>query len=99
MTSEELSAADDRSDWRRVARLTDREIEAAVEEDRDAAPILDETFWDNAQLVDPGHPKTTITMRLDDDVLTYFKAGGPGYQSRMNAVLRAYVYARRNRVG
>lgn len=37
-------------------------------------------------------------MRLDDDVLDFFKRGGPGYQSRINAVLRAYVYARRHAV-
>ncbi len=36
-------------------------------------------------------------MRVDDDVLDFFKRGGSGYQSRMNAVLRAYVYVRRER--
>ena len=41
---------------------------------------------------------TTITVRVAEDVLSFFKQGGSGYQSRMNAVLRAYVYARRERV-
>lgn len=33
----------------------------------------------------------TISIRVDEDVLDYFKAGGAGYQSRMNAVLRHFV--------
>ena len=61
----------------------------------DAPPILDDSFWRNAQLLDPRHEKSTITMRVDDDVLDFFKRSGSGYQSRINAVLRAYVYARR----
>jgi len=58
---------------------------------------LDETFWRNAEILDPRHEKSTITMRVDEDVLSFFKGGGSGYQSRMNAVLRAYVYARREK--
>ncbi len=34
--------------------------------------------------------KTSISLRIDDDVLEWFKAQGPGYQTRMNAVLRAF---------
>lgn len=86
---------DDNSDWGRVDALTDADIERAINDDPDAAPILDEAFWRNARILDPRHDKSTITMRVDDDVLDFFKRGGSGYQSRMNAVLRAYVYARR----
>jgi len=39
-------------------------------------------------------PRTTITMRLDADVLARLKAEGPGYQSRINAILRAYLAQR-----
>jgi uncharacterized protein (DUF4415 family) len=88
---------EDRSDWERVEALTDQEIEQAIADDLDAAPVLDEAFWRNAVILDPRHEKSTITMRVDEDVLDFFKRGGPGYQSRMNAVLRAYVYARRER--
>jgi uncharacterized protein (DUF4415 family) len=42
-------------------------------------------------------PKLPITIRLDQDVVAWFKRGGPGYQSRINAVLRAYVEAHRER--
>jgi uncharacterized protein (DUF4415 family) len=38
----------------------------------------------------PVPPKTSIALRVDNDVLEWFKAQGPGYQTRMNAVLRAF---------
>ena len=97
VTSAELASREDRSDWTRVDALTDEEIDRAISDDPDAAPVLDESFWRNAEILDPRHAKSTITMRVDDDVIDFFKRGGVGYQSRMNAVLRAYVYARMER--
>ena len=97
VSSEELANMEDRSDWERVDALTDEEIDRAIADDPDAAPVLDESFWRNAEILDPRHAKSTITMRVDDDVIDFFKRGGVGYQSRMNAVLRAYVYARMKR--
>ena len=94
-TSAELARMEDKSDWERVDALTDDDIDQAIADDPDASPALDDAFWRNAEILDPRHEKRTITMRVDDDVLDFFKRGGPGYQSRMNAVLRAYVYARR----
>jgi uncharacterized protein (DUF4415 family) len=41
----------------------------------------------------PVLPKTTISLRVDADVLEWFKSAGPGYQTRINAVLRAYKEA------
>lgn len=38
----------------------------------------------------PVGPKTSVSLRIDADVLAWFKAQGPGYQTRMNAVLRAF---------
>jgi len=38
----------------------------------------------------PPTPKTSIALRVDTDVLEWFKSKGPGYQTRMNAVLRAF---------
>jgi len=49
-------------------------------------------FWTNATMVDPV-PKQPISLRVDVDVLGWFKKQGPRYQSRMNAVLRAYMAA------
>lgn len=67
-----------------VAGLPDGEI------DFSDIPELDEAFWQNAELVLPP-TKERITLRLDREVLDYFRRSGSGYQTRINAVLRAYV--------
>lgn len=85
---------EDRSDWERVDNLTDEEIERAVAEDPDAPELLDEEWFRTAKLVVPGEKKR-ITIRVDRDVLNYFKRKGRGYQTRMNAVLKAYVMHRK----
>ena len=74
--------------------MTDEEIERAVADDPDAAPILDETFWRNAVVVWP-QTKISTTVRLDADVLRWFRSRGKGYQTRINAVLRSYMQAHR----
>lgn len=51
-------------------------------------------FWDDAVLVVP-NPKKAISLRVDEDVLAWFRKSGPRYQTRMNAVLRSYVAAMR----
>lgn len=84
-TSGKLARMEDTSDWERVERLTDADIEQAIADDPGAAPVLDDALWRNAEILDPCHEKSTITMRVDDDVLDFFKRGGSGYQSRMNA--------------
>ena len=58
----------------------------------DAAPIMPIEWWREATLVLPAK-KVPVSVRLDRDVLTWFKDQGPRYQSRMNAVLRAYMKA------
>jgi len=80
-----------KTDWDRVAALTDAEIEAAIADDPDAAPLLDEEFWAGAEMVMPDGPKERVTLRLDEEVLEHFRGSGRGYQTRINAVLRAYV--------
>ena len=77
-----------KTDWARVASLTDEEIEAAVRDDPDAAPL--DVDWSQAVLVVPPRKKA-ISIRVDPDVLDYFKKEGAGYQRRINAVLRSYV--------
>ncbi len=42
-------------------------------------------------------PKEQVTLRLDEDVLKWFRSQGKGYQTQINALLRAYVDARRNK--
>lgn len=59
-------------------------------------PELDEEFWQNAELITPAS-KERVTLRVDRDVLEYFRRGGQGYQTRINAVLRAYVQMQQRR--
>lgn len=59
---------------------------------------LPDTFWERAEAVYPER-KTPVSLRLDPDVLEWFKAQGPGHLTRMQAVLRAYVEAKRKQGG
>jgi uncharacterized protein (DUF4415 family) len=59
-------------------------------------PELDDDFFAEAKLW-PGRKKQ-ITLRLDPDVVEFFKAGGRGYQSSINAALRRYMEARQRRL-
>ena len=77
-----------KTDWAKVDALTDAEIEAAVRNDPDAVPL--DIDWSDAVLVIPPK-KQAISIRVDEDVLDYFKKQGAGYQRRMNAVLRSYM--------
>ena len=74
--------------------MTDEEIEAGIAADPDAAPILDAAWFAAAKLVLPT-PKRQTTLRLDADLLDWYRAEGPGWQTRMNAVLRGYMLAQR----
>ncbi|RJG44369.1 MULTISPECIES: BrnA antitoxin family protein [unclassified Mesorhizobium] len=78
-----------RSDWARVDAMTDEEIEAQMRDDPDWADFVD-IDWSQATLVYP-QPKQAVSIRLDSDVLDFFKATGKGYQTRINAVLRHFM--------
>ena len=77
------------TDWERLKNLTDEEIEAGMRDDPDWADFLDDD-WSDAVLVVPAKKKA-ISIRLDEDVIDFFKAKGEGYQTRINAVLRRYM--------
>ena len=79
-----------RADLARLRRLTDAEIERTSPPDLKKLP---KDFWEAAELV-PAVVKEPISLRVDTDVLLWFRAQGPRYQSRMNAVLRAYMRAK-----
>lgn len=93
-SAEELAEMESHTDWEALQEKTDEEIERAVREDPDAV-LLDEDWFEKAKLVVPAAEKERITIRLDTDIIEHFKQGGPGYQSRINDVLRAYVTAKR----
>ncbi|GAB5462590.1 BrnA antitoxin family protein [Hoeflea alexandrii] len=61
------------------------------------APDLPRGFWDDAELVNHTVTKEPISLRVDADVLEFFKAQGKGHLTRMNAVLRSYVEAQRSK--
>jgi uncharacterized protein (DUF4415 family) len=54
------------------------------------------THWTNLKVAWP-QPKQAISLRIDQDILSWFRDGGPGYQTRMNAVLRAFVDAQQGK--
>lgn len=74
-----------KTDWARFDAMTEEEIMATS-----PAQLADlpDDFWDDAVMV---HAKEPISLRVDRDVLQWFRSGGRGYQTRMNAVLRIYM--------
>lgn len=84
-----IASGEDRTDWARVNAMTDEDIERAMREDPDWAEFID-VDWSNAEWVIPV-TKKSISIRLDEDVIDFFKASGKGYQTRINAVLRHYM--------
>jgi uncharacterized protein (DUF4415 family) len=83
-----------KTDWAVVDALTDEEIEAAMADDPDWQDFKD-VDWSEAVLVPPN--KKAISIRIDQDVLDYFKREGAFYQRRINAVLRSYVVQKQKR--
>ncbi|MDC7705931.1 BrnA antitoxin family protein [Vogesella indigofera] len=61
-------------------------------------PELAASFWATAEHVGTAN-KSQVTLRLDADVLTFFRGSGRKYQTRINAVLRAYVEAQKKAHG
>ncbi len=72
-----------------LAKLPDPDI------DYSDIPALDDAFWDSAKVVAPRDAKQQLTIRFDADIVEWFRAKGRGYQTHMNAVLRAYVDAQK----
>lgn len=82
-----------KTDWAKFDALTDADIEAAIADDPDWAEFKD-VDWSTAVVVMPAKKKA-ISIRVDEDVLDFFKREGEGYQRRMNAVLRTYMQHKR----
>ena len=74
-----------KTDWERIDAMRDEDI------DYSDIPKMGPDFFANAILW-PG-PKEQITLRLDPDVLKFFRKSGRGYQTTINAVLRKYMEA------
>lgn len=78
-----------KTDWKRLAAMKDQDI------DTSDIPELGDAFFEHAELRTP--PKQAITIRLDADVLEWFKEQGQGYQTRINQLLRMYMDAKRQK--
>lgn len=76
------------SDWGEAEALTHAEIEAAIKSDPDEADLVFD--WSKSTIEMP-QTKACLNMRIDRDVLEFFRKTGRGYQSRINAILRTYV--------
>lgn len=86
---ERLARGEDRTDWARVRAKTEEELERDIASDPDWKDVPKDWYKD-AEAVMPT-AKKLLSLRLDADVVDWFKQRGPGYQTRMNAVLRAFV--------
>ncbi len=83
-----------KTDWDPFDALADEQVRGGIEADPDVHPT-DEDFWKTAKIVMP-QPKETMTIRLDADVLEWFRKQGRGYQTRINAILRSYMRAHKD---
>jgi uncharacterized protein (DUF4415 family) len=81
------------TDWERVDRLTDEEIEQAIREDPDAAPIADQEWFRKAVLVIPPHLKHRW-VQIDEDLMAWFRGQGEDWPARINEVLRTHLLQR-----
>jgi uncharacterized protein (DUF4415 family) len=96
-TAEELAEKRRRgetlSNWEKVDALTEEELEASIDFEEEG-----EIVWDtDYEGFPPVAVKKQITLRLDPEIIYFFRAQGPGYQTRMNQVLRSYVEAQQGK--
>ena|ERR1700753_2672635 len=86
-----IERGEDRTNWPKADSITGKKLEASIRADPD--DVHEEPNWAKAVIGVPA-PKDHINIRIDHDVLEWFKASGKGYQTLMNNVLRAFVKSR-----
>ena len=81
------------TDWARLDRMSEADLDAAI--------AADATIRQRSRILGPRAPclsqKERVTLRLDADVLDWFRRQGRGYQARINAVLRRHYEHSRSR--
>jgi uncharacterized protein (DUF4415 family) len=77
------------TDLRRVRAKSEEDLNRDIAADPDFSS-QDKDWYLAAEVLMPS-PKKLLSLRLDSDVVDWFKRQGPGYQTRMNAVLRAFI--------
>jgi uncharacterized protein (DUF4415 family) len=76
-----------KTDWKHLDRQTSAQVDDIAARDREGAPMSD-AEWARAEIVRP--EKVAVGIKLDSDVLDWFKDQGKGYQTRINGVLRRF---------
>lgn len=89
-----IARGEDRTNWDKIDAVTGTELEASIRADVD--DVQGEPDWTQAIVGIPA-PKDHINIRIDHDVLQWFRSNGKGYQTLMNNVLRAFVQTRQQR--
>lgn len=84
---------EDHTDIARVRAMSDEDVERAVASDPDWEGVPDD-WYERAEAVMP-RPKVPVSIRLDADLIEHFRSTGRGWQTRINAILRAYKEARK----
>jgi uncharacterized protein (DUF4415 family) len=79
-----------RTEWERIDHMPEQRIDYAE------SPKLDDDFFKDA-VIWPGNKKQ-ITLRLDQDILEFFKGQGKGYQRNINTVLRRYMQTQKKKI-
>ena len=90
-----IARGEDRTDWKKVDAVIGGRLEASIRADEDD-DIRGEPDWTQS-IVGIPVPKDHINIRIDHDVLEWFRSNGKGYQTLMNNVLRAFVQTRQHR--
>ena len=85
-----LAQTGDKSDWAAAKALSQTDVELLADEDDGPLPA----GWEDTVLLGIPARKQAVHIRVDADVLKWFRNGGPGYQTRINAVLRSFVQLR-----
>jgi uncharacterized protein (DUF4415 family) len=91
MSVKSIGKAQDKMDLNQLDAMSEEDIEMAAQSDPDTL-LLEDCDMASLQVVMP-KAKQSISLRVDPDVLSFFKSYGKGYQTRMNAVLRAFMNA------
>ncbi len=82
-----IARGESRTDWARVDAKTEEELAQDIASDPDWKDIPKDWYLNAV----PMRPKKLLSLRIDTDLVEWFKQQGPGYQTRINAVLRAFV--------
>lgn len=91
-TAEELASkrATSRTDWNKVDSTTDHDLHKIIAADQEECDFIPD--WTKAEIVFP-ESKLSVNLRLDREIIDFFKKEGRGHISKMQAVLKAYVDA------